>query len=133
MPNNNERIVHELFDHFSRRDWDGALTLMADDLSWRLPGKPERFPSAGTYDKQRLRRLFQRMDERLEANLQMSVLDTISEGDRVAAEVESSADLKNGRQYRQQYHFKICFRDGKISSVREYLDTQHSFDVWFAE
>ena len=48
----------------------------------------------------------------------------------MAGKVESSGDLWNGRQYRQDYHFRIRFRDGKIASVHEYLDTQHTFDVW---
>ena len=43
---------------------------------------------------------------------------------------KSSGDLKNGRRYRQHYHFLIEFRDGRISAVREYLDTQHAHDVW---
>ena len=38
--------------------------------------------------------------------------------------------LTNGRIYNQQYHFLLTFRDGKISAVREYLDTQHANDVW---
>jgi ketosteroid isomerase-like protein len=25
----------------------------------------------------------------------------------------------------------MVIRDGKISAVREYLDTQHVFEVWF--
>lgn len=129
----NKAVVHRLFERFSQRDWEGALALLTDDVSWRMPGKPERFPSAGVYDKARLRRLFQRMDERLETGLNMRVLSALAEGDQVAAEVESSGDLKNGRQYRQQYHFRIELRGGKICNVREYLDTQHSFDVWFAE
>jgi len=54
----------------------------------------------------------------------------IAEGDKVAAEVQSSGDLQNGRQYRQQYHFVLEFRDGKIAAVREYLDTQHAYEVW---
>jgi ketosteroid isomerase-like protein len=54
----------------------------------------------------------------------------IAEGDKVAIEAESSGDLKNGRKYRQRYHFKLELRDGKISAVREYLDTHHVWDVW---
>ena len=52
---------------------------------------------------------------------------------RVAIEVSSSGDLKNGRKYRQEYHFLIEFRDGKICAVREYLDTHHAHDVWIAK
>jgi uncharacterized protein len=54
----------------------------------------------------------------------------IAEEDQVAVEVESSGDLCNGRKYRQQYDFAITLHDGKIALVHEYLDTQHSFDVW---
>jgi hypothetical protein len=72
------------------------------------------------------------MVEGLERGLQMTLKSAIAEGDRVAAEVESQGDLRNGRRYRQQYHFAIEFRDGQICAVREYLDTQHAYDVWLA-
>jgi uncharacterized protein len=128
-----KRTTVDLFERLSRSDWEAALALMTDDVTWRIPGKPEQMPSAGVYDKQRLRRLFRRMQERLESGLHMTVLDMVAEGDRVAAEVESRGDLKNGRQYRQQYQFALAFRAGQICTVREYLDTQHAFDTWFRE
>jgi ketosteroid isomerase-like protein len=103
---------------------------MTDDVSWRVPGKPELSRAAGLYDKERLGRLFRRMLEQLEGGLKMTVSGSIAEGDCVAVEVESSGDLRNGRRYRQQYHFVITLRDGKIASVREYLDTHHAYDVW---
>jgi ketosteroid isomerase-like protein len=125
-----KQIAAELFVRFNASDITGVLSLMADDATWRVPGKPELSPAAGVYDKERLGRLFQRMLARLEHGLKMTVLGMVADGDRVAIEVESSGDLRNGRQYRQQYHFLIEFRDGKIAAVREYLDTQHAFDVW---
>jgi len=126
----NKRLAAELFARFTASDIDGVLALMTDDVAWRIPGKPELTPFAGVYDKARLRKLFHRMLASLKDGLKMTVTDSIAEGDRVAIEVESSGDLRNGRQYRQQYHFLITFRDGKITSVREYLDTHHAFDVW---
>lgn len=128
----NKEVAGQFFARFSRGDIDGAVALMTEDASWWIPGKEGRMPGAGLYTKPRISRLFGRMQERLKDGLQMSVVDMIGEGDRVAAEVRSSGDLTNGRAYRQEYHFLISFRDGKISAVREYLDTQHSFDVWFA-
>jgi len=68
----------------------------------------------------------------LKDGLKMTVQSSIGEGNFVALEVESSGDLQNGRLYRQQYHMLMEFRDGKIASVREYLDTQHAHDVWVA-
>lgn len=126
----NKRLAAELFARFNASDIDGVLALMTDEVTWRIPGKPELTPAAGVYDKERLRRLFKRMLTQLSDGLKMTVNGSVAEGDRVAVEVESSGDLRNGRQYRQQYHFLITFRDGKIASVREYLDTHHAFDVW---
>lgn len=127
---NAKRIVQSLFDRFSAGDVDGVMDLLADDVTWRLPGKPERMPIAGDYDKARLRALFERMLSALDGGLKMTVLGMVAEGDRVAVEVESSGDLRNGRRYRQQYHFLMIVRDGRIATVREYLDTQHAFDTW---
>jgi len=126
----NKRLAAELFARFTASDIDGVLALMTDDVTWRIPGKPELTPAAGVYDKERLRRLFKRMLAQLNDGLRMTVLGSLAEDDRLAVEVESSGDLRNGRQYRQQYLFLITFRDGKIASVREYLDTHHAFDVW---
>jgi len=126
----NKRSAVELFARFSAGDIPGVLDLMTDDVTWRVPGKPELSPVAGIYNKDRLKRLFGRMLAQLEGGLQMTVLGLLAEGNDVAVEVESQGDLRNGRKYRQQYHFLITFRDGKIASVREYLDTHHAFDVW---
>ena len=126
----NKQVAADLFARFSASDIPGVLALMTDDVTWRIPGKPELSPAAGVYDKARLDRLFNRMLAQLNDGLKMTVSGSIAEGDHVAVEVESSGDLRNGRSYRQQYHFLITFRDGKICSVREYLDTHHAFDVW---
>jgi ketosteroid isomerase-like protein len=126
----NKQVAVELFARFCASDIDGVLALMTDDATWRIPGKPELSPVAGVYNKERLGRLFNRMLAQLNNGLKMTVTGSIAEGDCVAVEVESSGDLRNGRRYRQQYHFLLSLRDGKIASVREYLDTHHAFDVW---
>jgi ketosteroid isomerase-like protein len=126
----NKRTAVDLFARFSASDIPGVLALMTDDVTWRVPGKPELSPVAGIYNKERVKRLFDRMLAQLEGGLHMNVLGVIAEGNDVAVEVESQGDLRNGRKYRQQYHFLITFRDGRIASVREYLDTHHAFDVW---
>ena len=128
----NKATAQRFFDLFSASDLDGIMALMTDDATWRIPGKKELTPTAGVYTKERIGRLFRRMLDNLTGGLRMTVLSSIAEGDRVALEVTSSGDLKNGRLYRQEYHFIMEFRDGKISAVREYLDTQHAHAVWIA-
>ena len=129
----NRAAAHRFFELFSASDIEGALALMTDDATWRIPGKQELTPTAGVYNKQRIGRLFYRMIDNLAGGLRMTVLSSLAEGDRVAVEATSSGDLKNGRLYRQEYHFLMEFRDGKICAVREYLDTQHAHDVWIRE
>jgi ketosteroid isomerase-like protein len=106
---------------------------MTDDATWRIPGKKELSPTAGVYSKEKIGRLFRRMLEALTSGLQLTVTSSTCEGNRVSLEVSSRGDLKNGRLYRQEYHFLMEFRDGKIAAVREYLDTQHVHHVWVAE
>jgi hypothetical protein len=129
----NKAIAERFFELFSASDIDGVLALMTDDATWRIPGKKELTPTAGEYSKERIGRLFRRMIDNLSGGLRMSVVSSISEGDRVAVEATSAGDLKNGRRYRQEYHLVMEFRDGRISAVREYLDTQHAFDVWIRD
>ena len=126
----NKAIAAEFFARFTAGDIDGALNTMTEDVTWLIPGKPESSPMAGRYDKGRLMRLFRRMQSGLKDGLKMTVHGAIAEGDKVAAEVESYGELTNGRIYNQHYHFLLTFQDGKISAVREYLDTQHANDVW---
>jgi uncharacterized protein len=129
----NKATAQRFFDLFSASDLDGVLALLTDDATWRIPGKKELTPTAGVYTKERIGRLFRRMLDNLATGLRMSFVSAIAEGNRVALEVTSSGDLKNGRLYRQEYHFLMEFRDGRISAVREYLDTQHAHDVWIRE
>ena len=129
----NRELAVELFERFTRSDIDGVLGMMTEDATWLVPGKRELSPAAGLYDKRKIGKLFHTMLGRLKNGLKMTVKSAIAEGDKVALEAESAGDLTNGNLYRQQYHFLIEFRDGKISAVREYLDTQHAHDVWIRE
>ncbi|HEY7639172.1 MAG TPA: nuclear transport factor 2 family protein [Steroidobacteraceae bacterium] len=133
MEDENKTTAQRFFDLFSASDIDGVLALMTDDATWRIPGKKELTPTAGVYTKERIGRLFRRMVDNLTTGLHMTVVSSIAEGNRVAVEAISAGDLKNGRRYRQEYHFIMEFRDAKICAVREYLDTQHAHDVWIRE
>jgi ketosteroid isomerase-like protein len=126
-------VAEELFARLSAGDVAGALATMSDDVTWLIPGRRELTPSAGSYDKRRLEKLFKAMLGELKGGLKMTVTGVVAEGDKVAREAEARGELRNGRVYSQQYHFLIEFRDGRIRAVREYLDTQHAHAVWFAK
>ncbi len=84
----NKQVAAQLFARFSATDIEGVLALMTDDVTWRIPGKPELSQIAGIYNKERLRRLFNRMLAQLNDGLKMKVTGSVAEGDQVAVEVE---------------------------------------------
>lgn len=127
----NKRLVAEFFARFSADDIAGALDTMTDDATWWIAGKPEQLPAAGVHSKEQMARLFRNMSGRLSNGLKLTLKGAVAEGDRVAVEVESYGELRDGRVYNQEYHLLMTVREGKISAVREYLDTQHVFATWF--
>jgi len=48
-----------------------------------------------------------------------------AEGDRVCVEARGSARFVDGRTYDNRAHFLITLREGRIVSIKEYLDTDH--------
>ena len=129
----NRKVADELFARLTAGDIPGALATMTEDATWVAAGRREDLPAAGTYDKRRLEKLFKAMLGQLKDGLKMTVKGGIAERDKLSLETESLGHLTNGRTYNQHYHFFIEFRAGKICAVREYLDTQHAYNVWYAK
>jgi uncharacterized protein len=129
----NKQTASRFIECFNTNDAAGALEMMTDDVTWWIAGKPEHLPAAGSYDKQQATQLLHNMVSQLPNGIMMTVKSLIAEGDQVAAEVEGYGELLNGRVYHQQYHFRLTVRDGKISGIKEYLDTQHVYAVWFQQ
>jgi hypothetical protein len=127
----NKTLASEFFARFSANDIAGALDTMADDATWWIAGKPELSSAAGVHSKEQIARIFYNMAGQLKDGLKMTVKSVIAEGDKVAVEIESYGELRNGRIYNNEYHTSMTIRDGKISEVREYLDTHHVFATWF--
>lgn len=127
----NRRIATEFFRRYDSGNIPGVLDLMAEDITYWLAGKPGSNATAGGRTKAEMAAIFQRMAERLEGPLRMSVKGTVAEGDKVAVEAESHGQLRNGRVYNQEYHVLFTIREGKIAAAREYMDTAHVDAVWY--
>ena len=50
----------------------------------------------------------------------------IAEGDKVAAEAHMTATTATGAVYDNLYHFLFTVEDGRISRMKEYMDTHHA-------
>ena len=49
-----------------------------------------------------------------------------AEDNRVSLIAESKGKHASGRLYNNHYHFLVTIVDGKITKVKEYLDTEHA-------
>jgi ketosteroid isomerase-like protein len=88
---------------------------------------------SGTYDKKGLGALLSEVTSVYENGaLEVTPTAAVAQGDKVAVEATSHAKLKNGKVYQNAYHFLFEFRDGKILSVKEYMDTKHAYDTFYA-
>ena len=127
----NKTIARRFYERFDANDIPAVLDTLSEDLRFWLAGKPQGLPSAGWHTKAEMSQMFHAMTEQMPAGLRMTVKSLIAEGDRVAVEVVSHGELKNGRVYENEYHALLTVRDGRICEFKEYMDTQHVKAIWF--
>jgi ketosteroid isomerase-like protein len=125
----NKKVVLSFFENFSAGKAEAALGQMADNATWTVMGRPERFALAGTKTKAQFTELLKGIGAAMPKGLRLTPKGITAEGNRVAVEAESYGEHANGKVYNNQYHFLIEVQNGKIQAVREYLDTIHAQDV----
>ena len=119
----NKHAVLGFCAHFKRAAIADLLDGMSEDATWWILGKPHLFSGAGTKSKADMERIWGDLFRHMRDGLQMTVIGMVAEGDKVAAEIRSHADLTDGRTYENQYHMLFTLRQGKIVEVKEYADT----------
>ena len=127
MPNiqNNKALVNSFFEAWNQRDFNKAIDLLDDNLTWWIIGNA---PISGTKDKRSVRIAIKYLPK-VFRGFRFELHDFTAEDDRVAVTAESFGEHKSGRKYNNNYHFLFTIRDGKISNVKEYFDTQHSIYI----
>lgn len=126
----NKNIVAEFFKRFSNADAAGALELLDDSATWRAMGNEGGLPMSGVMDKEAIGALIKGVSEAIPGGLKLTPTGWTAEGDRVALEMESYGELSNGKVYNNFYHFLATLSDGKIVSLREYMDTHHAKSIF---
>jgi uncharacterized protein len=121
----NKAIVRNFLAVFSTGNVAGILDGLEDDATWWVSGKLPGL--SGTYSKADLGPLLKGATALYTTGaLRITPLDMIAEGNRVAVEAESYAELTDGRVYNNLYHFVVEIRNGRIGRVKEYMDTHHA-------
>lgn len=64
-----------------------------------------------------------------QGRLPIKVIGLTAEGDRVAVQATSDAELTDGKHYHNDYHFLVLLREGKVSFVYEYMNTKVALEL----
>jgi ketosteroid isomerase-like protein len=119
----NVQIVKDAFAAIGRGDRQGLLALFAEDIEWVIPG--EKWPLAGTHRGHAgLTNLFKTQSETMETSL-LEPREFIAQGDRVLVLGFARGKIKaTNKTWEDDWVFAITVRNGKLTHIREYIDTQ---------
>lgn len=119
----NVQIVKGFFAAIGRGDKPGLLALSAEDIEWIIPG--EDWPLAGTHRGHAgLADLLQKACETVETSV-MEHREYVAQGDRVLVVGFAKGKIKTtNRTWEDNWVFAITVRNGKLTNIREYVDTQ---------
>jgi hypothetical protein len=119
----NVQIVKNFLAALGRRDKQALLALVAEDIEWIIPG--DDWPLAGTHRGHAgLENLLQQANETIETSFPEPP-EFIAQGDRVFVVGFATGRIKaTNRTWEDHWVFDINVRNGKVTRVREYVDTQ---------
>ena len=117
------QIVKDFFATMGSGDRQGLLALSAGDIEWIIPG--EDWPLAGTHRGHAgLENLLQKANETVETSYP-DPPEFIAQGDRVLVVGVATGKIKATNQtFKDHWVFAITVRNGKVTKIREYVDTQ---------
>jgi uncharacterized protein len=118
----NKQLVESFFAALNRGAIPEAFALVADDVSWWVPGT---LPFSGTKTKAEYMVVVGLIQTGFPGGLAFELRGLTAEGERVAVEVESLGKHISGKTYNNRYHFLFVVRGGRIVAVKEYMDTLH--------
>lgn len=119
----NVETVKRFFVAMDQRDREGLLSLTAEDMEWIIPG--EDWPLAGVYRGHAgLTNLLQMASSAVETSYPES-LEFVAQGDRVLAIGVATGRIKaTNKTFEDHFVFAITVRNGTLTKIREYIDTQ---------
>jgi ketosteroid isomerase-like protein len=122
---NSLQIVKDAYSTFKNGDIQSLLNLMAEDISWFLPGNPEVIPFAGRRQGiQQVREFFSTLSANQDF-IRFEPREFIAQGDKVVALGSYEWRIKSsGRTYGCDFAHVFTVRDGKIGAFQEFYDTE---------
>ena len=124
LENLNRQRVLNLLDTFCAGDIEGALARCTDDIEYIAPAPIDILPHLGHHrSKDNVRELWKTVHARY-SQMRHEVRTIVTEGDMVAAHVRVFLTKSgSGRIVQFDNAMFIALRDGRISRIRQIIDT----------
>jgi uncharacterized protein len=99
------------------------MALVAEDIEWMIPG--ENWPLAGTHRGHAgLTEVLKKASDEVEMT-SPTPPEFVAQGDRVLVIGSSKGKIKaTNKTFKDDWVFAITVRNGKVKTIREYVDTQ---------
>jgi uncharacterized protein len=119
----NVQTVKDFFAAIGRGDREALLAVVAEDVEWVIPG--EGWPLAGTHrGHAELAAVLQKALEEVETTYPKPP-EFVAQGDRVLVVGVATGKIKaTNKPFKDDWVFDMTVRDGKVTKIREYIDTQ---------
>ena len=117
----NVQIAKDTFAAIGRGDMQGLLALSAEGIEWTIPGE---WPLAGTHRGHAgVADLIQKAFEMVEFSFS-EPREFVAQGDRVLVVGFTRGRVKaTNRTFEDHWVFAFTIRKGKVTNIREYIDT----------
>jgi ketosteroid isomerase-like protein len=119
----NVQVVKDFFAAIGSGDKQRVLALVAEDIEWIVPG--EDWPLAGTHRGHTgLAVVLQKASEEVEMTYPEPP-EFVAQGDRVLVVGVATGKIKaTNKTFEDHWVFDNTVRNGKLTNIREYIDTQ---------
>ena len=119
----NVETVKNFFAALGGYNKQDLLALVAKDIEWIIPG--EDWPLAGTHrGHAELAALLQKASDEVETTYPKPP-EFVAQGDRVLVVGVATGKIKaTNKTFKDDWVFAITVRNGKVTKIREYIDTQ---------
>ncbi|MBE9539746.1 MAG: nuclear transport factor 2 family protein [Proteobacteria bacterium] len=127
----NKQVVRQAYNAVAEGDVEGFMSCLTEDATYTFFGKHKLARTfAGKADI--MQNLLLPLNEVLATTLKLEITNMIGEGDQVVMEALGRSETRDGGTYNNTYCIVFSFRGGKITAVREYLDTEMVTEVFGA-
>ena len=118
----NVQVVKDFFAAMARGDKQRLLAFVAEDIEWIIPG--DDWPLAGTrHGHAGLADLLETASKSIETSTELR--EFVAQGDRVMVLGVATGRIKaTNKTFEDDWVFAITVRNGKVTKVREYINTQ---------